>query len=276
MTDIYLVPGIRTPFIKAGTAYAQRSALELSIPVVETMGARAHPDLLIWGQVIPDPNLSNIARELVFEARLEPTIPAYSTTMACSTSFMAALQAAGMIGRGGLHLALVGGVDSMSHVPIAVKYKVAERLLAEFTKDPSVLAASFAALRLTDFELPSKGWANRISGRSMGEHMEDTARALEISRMDQDARALLSHRGAIAGQDAGFFEDLVLPFAGIDRDTIPRRDTSVDKLAKLAPVFDRNGSGSLTAGNSSPLTDGAAGLWVGMQRACGGLASSPP
>jgi acetyl-CoA C-acetyltransferase len=262
MAEIYLVPGLRTPFVKAGGAYALRSALELSVAVVREMSARAAPDLMVWGQVIPDPNLSNIARELVFEAKLEPTTPAYSTVMACSTSFIAALQVAGMIGRHGMHLAVVGGVESMSHIPIALKYEVAERFLGEFTKDPDVLADSFEALRLADFDLPTKGWANRVSGRSMGEHMEDTAKALHISRADQDARALLSHRAAIAAQDAGFFADLVIPFSGMDHDALPRRDTSIDKLAKLAPAFDRTGSGSLTAGNSSPLTDGAAGLWV--------------
>jgi len=261
MTEIYLVPGVRTPFVKAGGVYAQRSALELSTPVVQAMTARAQPDFIAWGQVIPDPGLSSIGRELIFEAGLDPRIPAYSTIMACSTSFMATLQAAGMIGRGGMHLALVGGVESMSHVPIALKYKVAEGLLGEFARDPRAAAAAFARLTLADFDLPGKGWTNRVSGRSMGEHMEDTAKELGISRAEQDERALLSHQGAIAGQDAGFFRDLIIPFAGVDHDTLPRRDTSLEKLGKLPPVFDR-ANGSLTAGNSSPLTDGAAGLWV--------------
>jgi acetyl-CoA C-acetyltransferase len=261
MTEIYLVPGVRTPFVKAGGVYAQRSALELSTPVVQAMTARAQPDFIAWGQVIPDPGLSSIGRELIFEAGLDPKIPAYSTIMACSTSFMATLQAAGMIGRGGMHLALVGGVESMSHVPIALKYKVAEGLVGEFARDPRAAAAAFARLTLADFDLPGKGWTNRVSGRSMGEHMEDTAKELGISRAEQDERALLSHQGAIAGQDSGFFRDLIVPFAGIDHDTLPRRDTSLEKLGKLPPVFDR-ASGSLTAGNSSPLTDGAAGLWV--------------
>ena len=261
MTEIYLVPGVRTPFAKAGGVYAQRSALELSTPVAQAMTARAQPDFIAWGQVIPDPGLSSIGRELIFEAGLDPRIPAYSTIMACSTSFVATLQAAGMIGRGGMHLALVGGVESMSHVPIALKYKVAEGLLGEFARDPRAAAAAFARLTLADFDLPGKGWTNRVSGRSMGEHMEDTAKELGISRAEQDERALLSHQGAIAGQDAGFFRDLIIPFAGVDHDTLPRRDTSLEKLGKLPPVFDRDG-GSLTAGNSSPLTDGAAGLWV--------------
>src|ERR671924_2440048 len=154
MPNIFLSPGVRTPFVKAGGVYAQRSALELSVPLIERMSALARPDLLVWGQVIPDPGISNLARELVFEAGLDPTVPAYSTIMACSTSFIATLQAAGMLGHGGMHLALVGGVESMSHVSIALKYKVAERLLGEFAKDASAALASFARLSPADFELP--------------------------------------------------------------------------------------------------------------------------
>jgi acetyl-CoA C-acetyltransferase len=144
--------------------------------------------------VIPDPTVSNIARELVFEAGLEPTIPAYSTVLACSTSFMATLQAAGLIGRGGMHLALVGGVESMSHVAIALKYPVAERLLGEFASNPASALESFKKLTPGDFDLPTKGWANRVSGRTMGEHMEDTAKELGITREEQDRCALLSHQ----------------------------------------------------------------------------------
>jgi acetyl-CoA C-acetyltransferase len=264
MSNVFLSPGLRTPFVKAGGVYAQRSAIDLSVPVAKAMSDLARPDFLVWGQVIPDPALSNIARELLFEAKLDPTIPAYSTIMACSTSFMGTLQAAGLIGRGGMHLGLVGGAESMSHVAIALKYKVAERLLGDFAKNPAAAALSLSKLSPEDFDLPTKGWANRVSGRTMGEHMEDTAKELGVSRTEQDERALLSHRGAIAGQDSGFFKDLIIPFDGIDHDTFPRRDTSLDKLAKLPPVFDRaSGAGSITAGNSSPLTDGAASIWVG-------------
>jgi acetyl-CoA C-acetyltransferase len=261
MTEIFLAPGMRTPFVKAGGIYARLSSLELSGPVVQAMTAQALPDFLVWGQVISDPGISSIARELVFEAGLNPHIPAYSTVMACSTSFMATLQAAGMIGRGGMHLALVGGVESMSHVPIALKYRVAERLVADFAKNPAAAAAAFGQLEPGDFDLPGKGWTNRVSGLTMGDHMESTAKELGISRTDQDERALLSHQCAVAGQDAGFFRDLIVPFAGADHDTLPRRDTSLEKLAKLPAVYDRT-NGTLTAGNSSPLTDGAAGLWV--------------
>lgn len=239
MSEIYLHPGLRTPFVKAGREYAPHSALELSVPVVQSMSAAARPDLLAWGQVIPDPALSNIAREIAFEAGLDPAVPAYSTVMACSTSMTAALQAAGMLGRSGMHLALVGGVESMSHSPVA------------------------------------KGWINRLSGRSMGDHMEDSAKEFHISRADQDRHALLSHQRAAAAQEAGFFRDLIVPFAGLDHDTLPRRDTSLEKLARLSPAFDdRSGDGTLTAGNSSPLTDGAAAIWVADQEGLGQLGAA--
>ena len=264
MSDVYISSGVRTPFVKAGGAYGQLSAMDLSVPVLKAMSARARPDLLAWGQVIPDPSISNIARELVFAADLDPTIPAYSTVLACASSFIATLQIAGMIGKSSLHLVLVGGTDSMSHVPIALKFKVAERLVGEFAKNPAAAAETFAHLTPADFDLPTTGWSNRVTGRSMGDHMEETAKEFGISRAEQDQRALLSHQGAIAGQDSGFFGDLVIPFAGVDHDTLPRRETSLEKLAKLPPVFDRSsGKGTITAGNASPLTDGAASVWVG-------------
>src|SRR5271156_7218120 len=132
MGDIYLAPGLRTPFVKGGGVFAAYDALALSAPVAKAMAARARPDFIIWGEVIPEAPVSNIARDLVFEAGLDPTIPAVSTVLACSTSFMGMIEASGMIGRGGLHLALVGGAETMSHVPIALKKPVADKLIATF------------------------------------------------------------------------------------------------------------------------------------------------
>lgn len=276
MTELYVSPGVRTPFVKAGGVYSNFSSIDLSIPVLKSMAARTRPDIVAWGQVIPDPSMSNIARELVFEAGLDPTLPAYSTVMACASSLLGALQTGGMIGRGGMHLALVGGAESMSHVPIALKFKVAERLLQEFAKDPAAAAATFESLTLDDFALPGQGWANRQSGRTMGDHMEETAQSMGISRSDQDQWALQSHQRAIAGQESGFFRDLVIPHGGVDHDTFPRRDSTLEKLARLPPVFDRSsGHGSLTAGNSSPLTDGAASVWIGDREGLSRLGAEP-
>lgn len=269
MSSKYLVPGLRTPFVKAGGAYARHDTIALSVPVAQAMAAQAKPDFLIWGQVIPSATVSNLGREIVLEAGLDPEIPAFSTVMACSTSMMAAIQAAGLVGRSDFHLALVGGAETMSRAPIALKADVALRL-ASLLVDPAAAVAAFNGLQPRDFDLPAKGWANRISGRTMGDHTEDTVKHFAIPRADQDRIALLSHKRTVAAQDRGFFDDLILPFSGVDRDMLARRDSTAEKLASLKPVFDPTPAGSLTAGNSSPLTDGAAGVWVadeqGLQR----------
>jgi acetyl-CoA C-acetyltransferase/acetyl-CoA acyltransferase len=261
MKAVYLAPGLRTPFAKGGGPYAQYDALGLSAPIAKAMASLARPDLIIWGEVIPEATVSNIARELVFEAGLDPTIPAASTVQACATSLLGVVEAAGMVGTGGVNLVLVGGVETMSHVPIALKRAVADRLLATFARDPAGAAQLLSGLTAADFDLPLNAWANRVSGRSQGQHTEDTAKRFQISRGDQDAWALRSHRSAVAGQDAGFFDDLILPFGGLEKDALPRRDTSAEKLASLRPAYDP--AGTITAGNASPVTDGAASIWVG-------------
>ncbi|MGD0190865.1 MAG: acetyl-CoA C-acyltransferase [Rhizomicrobium sp.] len=275
MSTSYLVPGLRIPFVKAGTHYASHTALDLSAPIAVAMAARARPDFLVWGQVIPDASLSNIARELIFEAKLDPETPAFSDVMACSTSFVGTILASGMVGRSDMHLALVGGVETMSHIPLALKTGAADKIIGTFMKNPAAAADLLAHIEIGDFDMPIHGWANRVSGRSMGEHTEETAQRFNISRADQDKRALLSHRGAIKGQDDGFFNDIVLPFGDVDHDTIPRRDTSLEKLASLRPVFDHSDKGTLTAGNSSPNTDGAASIWVADEEGLKRLGNPP-
>ena len=273
MPDIFLVPGVRTPFVKGGGPFAQYDALAISAPVAKAMAARARPDFVVWGEVIPEATVSNIARELIFEAGLDPTIPAFSTVLACSTSFMGVIEASGMVGRGGTHLALVGGVETMSHVPIALKKPVADKLIATFPRDPAGAAAMLTQLTAADFDLPLNAWANRVSGKSQGQHTEDTAKRFAISREEQDKWALRSHQRAIAGQDAGFFDDLIIPFGGVDKDTLPRRDTSLERLATLRTAYDP--AGTITAGNASPVTDGAASLWVGDAEGLSRLGATP-
>lgn len=275
MTPVYFIPGKRTPFVKAGGLFAGLDALSLSVPVVQNMAETARPDLMGWGQVIPSTTVSNLGRELWLEAGLDPEVPGFSTVMACSTSMMAAIQAAGMLGRGGTHLALVGGVETMSHVPIALKAANAQKLAGLAMTDPAAAMAAINELSAGDFNLPIKGWANRISGRSMGEHTEDTAQLFKIPRAEQDALAFASHQRASAGQKDGFFDDLLVSVNDVDRDMIPRSDSTLEKLASLKPVFDRSEAGTLTAGNSSPLTDGAAGMWVADQEGLDRLGDVP-
>src|SRR3984957_11160916 len=256
MADVYLVPGVRTPFVKGGTVYAQYDALGLSAPVAKAMAAKARPDFIIWGEVIPEPTVSNIARELVFEAGLDPTIPAVSTVLACSTSFIGVIEAGGMLGHGAPPLGLVGAAETRSPVPLALKRPVADKLVAAFPRDPAGAADMLTHLTAADFDLPLNAWANRVSGKSQGQHTEDTAKRFAIAREAQDAWALRSHQSAVAGQDAGFFDDLVIPFGGVDKDALPRRDSTLEKLSTLRTVYDA--AGTITAGNASPVTDGAA------------------
>lgn len=272
MNHAHLVAGVRTPFLKAGTGYADQTPLTLSAPVMQAMASQARPDLIVWGQVIPSLSLSNIAREAALDAGLDPTIPACSTQLACSTSMMGAIQASGLVGRGRIELALVGGVEQMSRSPIALDESVSARLAALAASDPVAAMRAFGGLTIADFAIPGKGWANRISGRSMGDHMEETAKLLGIAREAQDALAFDSHRNAAQAWGSGAFDPLVIAHDGAARDGLVRPDTSVERLGALKPVFDP-AAGTLTAGNSSPLTDGAAALWVASETGLARLGS---
>jgi len=221
------------------------------------------PDFAVWGTVLPNLTWSNIAREVLLDAKVDPTIPAFSTVMACSTSMIGAFEAAAMLEGEHRALALVGGSESLSRVQIGLTQSLSDWLRGFLqAKSASDRLTRIGALARTKIGLFVPAVANRSTGKSMGEHMELTVQEMgTISREEQDAWALESHRSAVAAWERGFFDDLVLPFGGLTRDTIPRPETSLEKLARLAPAFDR-ARGTITAGNSSPLTDGAASLWV--------------
>ena len=275
--DIWLACGVRTPFAKVDGALAACDAIELSVPVARHMVDRlkgGKPDFAVWGVVVPSLTFSNIAREVLMDAGIDATVPAFSTVMACSTSMMGAIEAAGMIDGGGGDLALVGGVDSLSRVQIGLGQRLSD-WLRKFQQARSLgqKLDHVTHVHLKDIRLFIPAIANRTTGLSMGEHTEITAREWQIGRTQQDEIALASHQRAVAAWDRGFFDDLVIPMGGLARDGIPRKDTSLDKLARLPPSFDRtSGQGSLTAGNSSPLTDGAAAIWVASSK---GLARLP-
>jgi len=265
--ELWLAAGLRTPFARVDGPLARLDAVELSVPVVRAMTgpqAAVKPDLVVWGTVIPNLGYSNIAREVQIEAGLDQTIPAFSTVLACSTSMVAAFEAAGMLGHGGKELALVGGVESMSRVQIGLSQNFSD-WLRRFSQARSIAQrlGLFGKLRVRDIRLHVLAVANRATGKSMGEHCEEMAKTWNIARDSQDKLALASHEKAVAGQKSGFFDDLIVPGEDMSRDGFPRADTSLERLAKLQPAFDRtSGKGTITAGNASPLTDGAAGLWV--------------
>ncbi len=280
--NVWLAAGLRTPFAKADGALRAYDAIEISVPVVQAMIAQlrgASPDFAVWGTVLPNLTWSNIAREVLLDAKVDPTIPAFSTVMACSTSMMGVLEAAGMLNDRSRTLALAGGSESLSQIQIGLSRR-ASNWLRGFTqaRSGSDKVRALARLRPSDVGLYVPKVANRVTGMSMGEHMEVTAKTFaSATRAAQDQVALSSHRNAVAGWERGFFDDLVIPFAGVERDTIPRGDTSLEKLARLAPAFDRtSGRGTITAGNASPLTDGAAGIWVATDAGLGKLPVALP
>lgn len=273
---VFLAAGLRTPFGRGGGALAAYDAISLSVPVVQAMAQHAEPDFVVWGTVIPNLGWSNIAREVWLDAKLNPSVPAFSVVLACSTSMTATFAAAGMLG-GGADLSLVGGAEVMSRPSLALTNEASKRLTDLFAKDAGAALAALQSLTVRDYVLPTKGWANRITGRTMGDHMEETAKAWNIARAAQDDWALKSHQRAVAGWSTGFFDDLVVPLPELTRDANPRADTSIERLAALKPAFDRDsGLGSITAGNSSPITDGAAGCWVANEAGIARLPTDTP
>jgi acetyl-CoA C-acetyltransferase len=265
--NTWLVAGLRTPFARVDGALMSLDAVALSVPVAQAMAAQLaagdRPDLLVWGAVMPNLGVSNIAREVVLDAKLAPATPAFSTVMACSTSMAAVFEAAGLLGAD-IGVALCGGAESMSRVQLGLTQGLSDwirRLTQARTVGQRLDRAT--ELRWRDVRLHIPSVANRATGRSMGEHCEDMARQWGVGRAEQDRVALASHQRAVTAMATGFFDDLVIAVAGATRDGLPRADTSERKLASLAPAFDRaSGKGTITAGNASALTDGAAAIWV--------------
>ncbi|HTR84292.1 MAG TPA: acetyl-CoA C-acyltransferase [Reyranella sp.] len=280
-SDIWVASGVRTPFAKVDSTLQALDAIELSVPVARHMAGLpkgGRPDFAVWGAVVPSLMWSNIAREVLMDAGIDPRTPAFSTVMACSTSMMGAIEAAGMIDGDSYNLALVGGVDSLSRVQIGLGQKLSDWLRGFQTARSLGQKIDHAThVQLRDIRLWIPAIANRTTGMSMGEHTEITAKEWEIGRQEQDELALDSHRRAVSAWEKGFFDDLVIPVGGATRDNIPRKDTSLERLARLSPTFDRtSGKGTLTAGNSSPLTDGAAAIWVGSSQGMARLPSTTP
>src|SRR5271155_1630690 len=254
MTDfaqtVWLAAGVRTPFVAVDGPFAERDSLGLSVPVVLAMAAQASGaiDFGVWGSVVLNLAYANLAREVWLESKLDPHVPTFTTIMQCSTSMVGVLEAAGMLGGRKAELALVGGVESMSRVQIGLTENLSVwlRRIAQ-ARGMAERIRRLRGLRPHDIRLHVPEVKNRVTGRSMGEHTEDMAKTWNIGREAQDALALEGHHRAIDAQDRGFFNDLIVPLDGTSKDHFPRRDTSMARLARLKPVFDRtSGQGTLT------------------------------
>ena len=269
-----IVAGLRTPFVKAGTDFAELDVLELAravtVELLQRSGiAPSDVDHVSYGNVTRPVQYSNIARELVLAAGLPKQTPADTVTLACASACQAITDATNLIERGYADVVIVGGVEMLSNVPIALSPPLARTLVA------ASQARSLGA-RLQTLARPNLGLADLMpvapsitetsTGLSMGQSAELMAKLNGISRADQDAWALASHRKAAAAWADGRLGEEVAPVYVVNdggravvRDNHVRADTSLEKLAALRPVFDRQ-YGTVTAGNSSPLTDGAASL----------------
>ena len=203
----------------------------------------------------------NLARESVIDSGLSLRTPAYDLQRACGTSIEACINIANKIALGQIDSGIAGGTDSISDAPIVYSDGFRKILL------DSHRGRSFVKKLMPWFRLRPSHFVPRFPGvteprtnLTMGESMEITAKELEVSREHQDQLALSSHMKAAAAYDAGFYDDLVVPYMDAEEDNNIRRDTTFEKLQKLKPVFDKSGSGTMTAGNSTPLTDGAAAV----------------
>ena len=260
---VAVLGGNRIPFARSDGAYAEASNQDMFTAalagVVDRFDLRGERlGAVIGGAVLKHSRDFNLMRESVLGSRLSPYTPAIDLQQACGTGLQAAIAAADGIAAGRYEVAAAGGVDTTSDAPIGLGDNLRRTLLglrrARSNVERLKLVGKLPAA--VGVEIPTNGEPR--TGLSMGEHAAITAKEMGIKRVDQDELAAASHRNMAAAYDRGFFDDLVTPFLGLYRDNNLRADSTAEKLAKLKPVFGvRNGDATMTAGNSTPLTDGA-------------------
>lgn len=277
-----IVGGVRTPFVKAFKQFLQLDSIDLGVAASQALidrydVARTEIDAVVWGGVILPSAAPNLAREIALDLGLPPSVEGMTCTRACATGLQAVTLAAAAIERGEYDMAIAGGSDSTSNAELKVPQKVVRALgpvmMGGKSSPGDMLSAAMKLAPFTDI-LPSiPRIAERTTGEVMGEAAERMAVRNEISRQSQDEFAARSHHRAAAAMQSGRFDDEVAPVGEVYADTLVRPDTSVEKLAKLRPVFAKDGT--LTAGNSSALTDGAAAVLLMSEEKAKALGYAP-
>ena len=264
-----VIGGNRLPFARANGSYANVSNQDLLTASLEGLVARfglAGERLgeVVAGAVLKHSRDFNLTREAVLGSSLSARTPAFDVQQACGTGLEAAVLVANKIALGQIDSGVAGGTDTASDAPIAVSEGLRETLLRlnrATTAGQRVRALSGLRPGHVVPEVPRN--VEPRTGMSMGEHMAQTAKRWGITREAQDDLAAASHRNLAAAYERGFFDDLMTPFLGVARDENLRADSSVEKLARLKPVFGRGEDATMTAGNSTPLTDGASVVLLG-------------
>ena len=284
---VAIVAGLRTPFCKAGTELKRLRTVDLGSAVVKELVQRSEIDpreigLLIYGQVVPSVDWLNIAREVLIGAGLPRNIDAYSVSRACATSLQAMTDVAQAIQLGQHDVGIAGGADSTTDVPLKVSPRLRDALMnLQKAKTLQARLKAIASISPKDLLPSPPGFSKEPStGEQMGEAAEKMAKMNGITREEQDALAFESHRRAAKAWNDGVFKDEVMtmlapPFdTAVERDNVVRESTTLEALAKLNPVFDRR-HGTITAGNASPLTDGASALLMMSESKANALGFAP-
>jgi acetyl-CoA C-acetyltransferase len=269
---VAILGGNRIPFARAHGAYAKASNQDMLTAAIDGLVARhglAGERLgeVAAGAVLKHSRDFNLTRETVLGTRLDPATPAYDVQQACGTGLEATILVANKIALGQVDSGIAGGVDSASDAPVAISEDFRKTLLAaNRAKTVGQRIKALTGLRPQHLVPAIPQNLEPRTGLSMGEHMAQTAATWGISREAQDELAAASHRRLSAAYDRGFFDDLVTPYLGVTKDNNLRPDSSVEALAKLKPVFGKGDGATMTAGNSTPLTDGASAVLLASEQ----------
>ncbi len=263
---VAIIGGNRIPFARSNTAYATASNQDMLTAAIDGLVARYGLEGRRLGEVVAGAVLKhsrdfNLARESVLGSKLAPETPAYDIQQACDTGIQAAIAVANKIALGQIEVGIAGGTDTTSDAPIAVNERL-RRILLEANRAKSVQGRLAALAKIRPSHLAPAVPANKEprTGLSMGDSQALTTLEWGITREEQDELAVRSHHNLAAAYDRGFLDDLVTPFLGLERDQNLRADSSLEKLAKLKPVFGKGEAATMTAANSTPLTDGASAV----------------
>jgi acetyl-CoA C-acetyltransferase len=263
---VAVIGGVRIPFCRSNTFYADKSNLEMLTAVLDGLVdkydlAGVHIDEAVGGAVVTHSRDWNLAREAVLGTRLARTTPGVTIQQACGTSLQAAMMIAAKIATGEEECGIAMGSDTTSDAPIVFKPRFAHRLVeAQQARTALDRLKAFKGFSPAELAPQPPSVSEPRTGLSMGEHAELMAKEWKITRAEQDQLAYESHTKAAEAYRSGYMDDLVVPFAGVFRDNNLREDISLEKIATLKTAFDKSERGTLTAANSTPLTDGAAAV----------------
>jgi acetyl-CoA C-acetyltransferase len=267
MRKVAIVGSARIPFTRAYTGYANESNLSMLAATLAALadkfGLRGKAvSEVMGGAVISHSRDFNLAREASLDAGLSPRTPGTNLQIACGTSLQAALNLGAKIATGEIESGIACGTDTVSDSPIVFGTKFQHRLVElNRARTPGEKLGTFKGFSFGELAPVAPSTQEPRTGLSMGEHCELMARQWGITRAEQDELALASHQNAAKAYEQGFHDDLIVPFAGVLKDNNVRADTSLEKMATMKPAFDKSsGKGTLTAANSTPLTDGAAAV----------------